>query len=179
MAAPSITRSAVAPALLALAALMAPGVLSAQHALPAAAPAPPPPSAEREIVATAAAPAAIGPYSQAVRVGDVLYAAGQIGLDAATGEMVPGGVEAETRQALANLAAVLAAAGFTLADAVQAQVFLADLDDFAAMNRVYAEHFPSAPPARATVQAARLPRDARVEIMLVAHRSPADRPRAP
>lgn len=126
----------------------------------------------REVVATPNAPAAIGPYSQAIRVGDVLYAAGQVGLDPATGQIVPGGIEAETRQALANLRAVLEAAGFTLADAVQAQVFLADFADFEAMNRIYAEAFPAAPPARATVEVAKLPRNARVEILLVAHRSP-------
>ncbi len=126
-------------------------------------------TAGREVIATPKAPAAIGPYSQAVRAGDVLYCAGQIGIDPATGKLVEG-VEAQTRQALANLAAVCEAAGFKLGDAVQTQVFLSDLADFEAMNRVYAERFPKDPPARATAQVARLPRDARVEILLTAQR---------
>jgi 2-iminobutanoate/2-iminopropanoate deaminase len=125
----------------------------------------------RQIVATEAAPAAIGPYSQAVLVGNQLFLSGQIGLDPATGEMVAGGVEAETRQVLANAAAVLAAAGFTTADVVQCTVYLADLDDYAAVNRIYGEVFADAPPARAAVQVARLPRDARVEIMMTAARN--------
>ena len=125
----------------------------------------------REVIATDEAPAAIGPYSQAIRVGNTLYSAGQIGMDPATGEMVAGGVEAETRQALENLGAVLRAAGFDFGDVVQAQVFLADLEDYAAMNAIYAEYLGASPPARAAVQVARVPRDARVEIMLVAVRS--------
>ncbi|UCF67794.1 MAG: RidA family protein [Acidobacteriota bacterium] len=125
----------------------------------------------RRIIATDEAPAAIGPYSQAVLVGDTLYCAGQIGIDPATGQIVGGGIEAETRQALANLRAVLTSAGFSPADVVQAQVFLADLGDYAAMNAIYAELFADDPPARAAVEVARLPRDARVEIMLVAVKS--------
>lgn len=132
-----------------------------------------PGQAGREVISTPGAPGAIGPYSQAIRVGDTLYTSGQIGMDPVTGVLVAGGIEAETRQVLANLKAVFEAAGFSLSDAVQAQVFLADFNDFAAMNAVYAEFFPQAPPARATVQVARLPRDARVEIMLVAQRSAA------
>lgn len=124
----------------------------------------------RTIVATDAAPAAIGPYSQAVLVGDQLFLSGQIGLDPATGGIVPGGIEPETRQVLANAAAVLAAAGFTTGDVVQCTVFLADMDDYAAVNRIYGEVFSEAPPARAAVQVARLPRDARVEIMMTAVR---------
>ena len=131
-------------------------------------PQPTPTESMRETIATDAAPAAIGPYSQAVRVGNTVYCAGQIGFDPATGEVVAGGIEAETRQALTNLQHVLDAAGFTLADAVQVQVFLADLGDYQAMNTVYAEFFPDAAPARAAFQVARLPRDARVEIMLTA-----------
>lgn len=122
----------------------------------------------REVVATDAAPAAIGPYSQAVRVGERLYLSGQIALDPETGTMVEGGVEAETRRCLENAKAVLEAAGFTLRDVVQAQVFLADLADYGAMNAVYASYFAEDPPARAAVQVARLPRDARVEIVLTA-----------
>jgi 2-iminobutanoate/2-iminopropanoate deaminase len=124
----------------------------------------------RTVVSTDAAPAAIGPYSQAVLVGDQLFLSGQIGIDPATGEMVPGGVEPETRQVLSNATAVLAAAGFGTADVVQCTVFLADLDDYAAVNRIYGEVFADAPPARAAVEVARLPRDARVEIMMIAVR---------
>jgi 2-iminobutanoate/2-iminopropanoate deaminase len=122
------------------------------------------------ITAAPGAPPAIGPYSQAVRVGDTLYLAGQIGIDPATGAFAPGGIAGQTRQALENCRAVLEAAGFTLADFVQAQVFLEDIDDFAAMNEVYATFFVSAAPARATVEVAGLPRDARVEILLTAAR---------
>ena len=128
-------------------------------------------SGDREAISAAVGvPAAIGPYSQAVRVGDTLYLAGQIGVDPTTGDFAPGGVGPQTRQALENCRAVLAAAGFTLADVVQAQVFLEDIDDFAAMNDVYAGYFTRTPPARATVAVAGLPRGARVEIMLTAVR---------
>jgi 2-iminobutanoate/2-iminopropanoate deaminase len=123
---------------------------------------------EREIIATDAAPAAIGPYSQAVRVGDTLYCAGQIAIDPGTGKMVEGGLEPETRQVLANIRAVLDAAGFSPTDVVQAQVFLADLDDYATMNSIYAGVFGASPPARAAMQVARLPKDARIEIMVTA-----------
>ncbi len=121
-------------------------------------------------VATPNAPRAIGPYSQGFRAGDTLYLAGQLGLDPATRELVPGGIEAETRRALENLKAVLEVAGFSLREVVQAQVFLTDLADFEAMNRVYAEYFPKEPPARATVEVAGLARGARIEIALVAVR---------
>jgi reactive intermediate/imine deaminase len=126
---------------------------------------------KREIITTAAAPTAIGPYSQAIRVGDTLYLSGQLGVDPATGRLVDGGVQPQTRQALANCRTILEAAGFGIADVVQAKVFLADLDDYAAMNAVYAEVFRHAPPARAAVQVARIPLDARVEIMLTAVRT--------
>ena len=125
----------------------------------------------REIVRTEAAPAPIGPYSQAVRAGDTLYLAGQIGLDPATGALAPGGIAAETRQALANVEAVLAAAGLETTDVVAATVYLVDLAEFAAMNEVYARTFVRAPPARATVGVAALPKGARVEIAVVAVRS--------
>lgn len=124
--------------------------------------------AEKRIIATDGAPEAIGPYSQAVQVGNMLFLAGQIGLDPATRAMVDGGVEAETRRAMDNLKAVLEAAGFSMADVVQAQVFLADLNDYQAMNEVYGSYFASMPPGRAAVQVARLPLDARVEIMMTA-----------
>ncbi len=129
-----------------------------------------PPAARREAIATAGAPAAIGPYSQGIVSGDTVWVAGQLGLDPATGTLASGGIEAETRRALENVRAVLAAAGLSLDDVVQTQVFLADLDDFQAMNAVYAGFFPKTPPARATVQVARLPRGARVEILAVAVR---------
>lgn len=122
----------------------------------------------REIIATPLAPPALGPYSQAVRVGETVYLAGQIALDVQSGEMVSGGIEPETRKVMENLGAVLSAAGLSFQHVVQSQVFLADLDEFAAMNQVYGEFFPRDPPVRATVEAARLPRDARVEIMFTA-----------
>ena len=122
---------------------------------------------------TTEAPAAIGPYSQAVVVpiGDgkrMMFCSGQIALDPATGAMVEGGVEVQTRQVLENLGAVLAAAGGSFADVVKTTIFLADMGDFAAVNTLYGEKFPADPPARATVQAARLPKDARVEIDAIA-----------
>jgi 2-iminobutanoate/2-iminopropanoate deaminase len=123
----------------------------------------------RDVVATAAAPAAIGPYSQAVRVGNLVFCSGQIALDPKSGQMVAeGDVVAQTRQVMANLTAVLEAAGATLAQVAKTTIFLVDLGDFTAVNQVYGESFPSAPPARATVQVSRLPRDARVEIEAIA-----------
>ena len=125
----------------------------------------------RRIISTAEAPAAIGPYSQAVRVGGHLYLSGQIGIDPETGEMVAGGIEPETRQALANASAVLTAAGFSAADVVQSIVYLADMNDYGTVNEIYGRFFPDAPPARAAVEVARLPKDARVEIMMTAVKS--------
>jgi 2-iminobutanoate/2-iminopropanoate deaminase len=123
---------------------------------------------QREVIATNKAPAAVGPYSQAVRVGDFVFTAGQIPLDPATGKMVEGGIEAQTRQALTNLSAVLEAAGTSLANAVKTTVFMADMGEFQAMNGVYAKFFPGAPPGRSAVQVAALPLGARVEIEAVA-----------
>ena len=123
---------------------------------------------ERRIVRTEGAPGAIGPYSQAVVAGGFVYASGQIPLDPATGQFVEGGVGEQTRQVLKNLSKVLEAAGSSLGRVVKTTVFLADMNDFAAMNEAYAEFFAEEPPARSTVQAARLPRDARVEIDVVA-----------
>ena len=120
------------------------------------------------VIATPDAPQAIGPYSQAIRAGNLVFVSGQLGLVPATGQMAPGGIKAETAQALNNARAILAAAGLGLQHAVQVQVFLADMDEFAAMNEVYAAYFPATPPARAAVQVARLPKDARVEVMVVA-----------
>ncbi len=123
---------------------------------------------ERQVIHTDQAPKAIGPYSQAIRVGEFVFCAGQAGLDPATGNLVSGGIEAETRRTLQNLAAVLAAAGTSLERVVKTTVFLLDLNEFQRMNAVYAEFFPTDPPARSTVQVARLPKDARVEIEVIA-----------
>ncbi|GAB4229879.1 MAG: RidA family protein [Deltaproteobacteria bacterium] len=123
-------------------------------------------------VKTAEAPAAIGPYSQAVRAGRFLFCSGQIPLDPSTGKMVDGGIEAQTERVLKNLAAVLAAGGAGLDAVVKTTVYLEDLGDFPAMNAVYANYFPNDPPARATVGVARLPAGARVEIDAVAFRPP-------
>ena len=122
----------------------------------------------KEIIATEDAPRAIGPYSQAVRAGNFVFASGQIPIDPATGEFVPGGIAEQTEQVLKNLKAVFAAAGIGLDQIVKTTVFLADMDDFTAMNEVYGKYFAENPPARATVQAARLPRDAKVEIDAIA-----------
>ena len=115
---------------------------------------------------------AIGPYSAAIRAGMFVYTSGQLGLDPATGDFAPGGVEAETRQALTNLLTVLQAAGSSLERVVKTTVFLRDINDFARMNSVYAEFFPAAPPARSAVQVAALPRGAAVEIEAVALLNP-------
>jgi 2-iminobutanoate/2-iminopropanoate deaminase len=122
----------------------------------------------REIVATEAAPQAIGPYSQAIRIGEFVFTSGQIPIDPKTGAFVEGGIAEQTEQVLRNLAEVLRAAGTSLEAVVKTTVFLADMDDFAAMNEVYGRYFSNEPPARSTVQAARLPRDARVEIDVIA-----------
>jgi len=122
----------------------------------------------REIIHTDQAPHAIGPYSQAVRAGNLVFASGQIPTDPATGEFVSGGIAEQTEQVLRNLSAVLEAAGTGLDRVVKTTVFLAEMVDFAAMNEVYARFFTSEPPARATVAAAGLPRNARVEIDAIA-----------
>lgn len=122
----------------------------------------------RRTVATERAPRAIGPYSQAVVAGDFVFASGQVPFDPETGAFVEGGIAEQTEQVLRNLSEVLRAAGCGLADVVKTTVFLADMDDFAAMNEAYARFFESDPPARSTVEAARLPRDARVEIDAIA-----------
>jgi 2-iminobutanoate/2-iminopropanoate deaminase len=124
--------------------------------------------AVKDIIATDRAPRAIGPYSQAVRAGELIFASGQIPIDPVTGEFVPGGIAEQTEQVLRNLTAVFEAAGVTMNQVVKTTVFLANMDDFAAMNEVYGRFFGVEPPARATVQAARLPRDARVEIEAIA-----------
>ena len=122
----------------------------------------------KEPVTTSNAPAALGPYSQAIKVGEFVYTSGQVAIDPATGELIGGGIVEQTDRVLKNVAAVLEAAGSSLDQVVKTLVFLADMNDFAAMNEVYGKFFTGAPPARSTVQAARLPKDARVEIEAVA-----------
>lgn len=125
----------------------------------------------RESIHTTAAPAAIGPYVQAVAAGPYVFTSGQIALDPATGDLVPGGVDEQVRQVMANLAAVLAAAGLGFADVVKTTVFLTDMNDFAAVNSAYGESFDTASKAaRSTVAVAALPRGARVEIEATALR---------
>jgi len=124
--------------------------------------------AVKKIITTDRAPGAIGPYSQAVRAGNLIFASGQIPIDPATGEFVAGGIAEQTEQVLRNLTAVFEEAGAGMNQVVKTTVFLLSMDDFAAMNEVYGRFFSEEPPARATVQAARLPRDARVEIEAIA-----------
>lgn len=122
----------------------------------------------RSAIHSDAAPAAIGPYSQAVRAGNLVFLSGQIPLEAATGKLVEGDIKAQTTQVMHNLAAVLSAAGLTLAHVVKATIYVVDLNDFAVVNELYGRHFTGTPPARATVQVAALPRGARVEIDMIA-----------
>lgn len=124
----------------------------------------------RRAVSSDSAPQAIGPYSQAVQAGSLLFVSGQIPLDPATGAMVEGDIAAQTRQVFANLGAILAGAGASFDQVVRTTVYLADMDDFVTVNEVYGTYFSAPFPARATVQAARLPKDARVEIDLIASR---------
>ncbi len=120
------------------------------------------------IIQTADAPAAIGPYSQAVKVNGLVFASGQIPIDPQTGQFVPGGIAEQTEQVIKNLSAVLEAAGSGLSSVIKTTVFLADMQEFTAMNEVYGKFFELEPPARATVEASRLPRDAKVEIEAIA-----------
>ncbi len=123
----------------------------------------------REIIATPNAPKALGPYSQAVSANGFIFTAGQVAVDPATNQVIPtADVASQTDRVFQNLAAVLAAAGSDLSRAVKVTVFLADMNDFAAMNEVYARYFPAAPPARSTVEVRRLPRDVKVEVDVVA-----------
>ena len=124
-------------------------------------------------IQTNGAPSAIGPYSQAIRSGDLVFCSGQLGLDPATGELAEG-VEAQAERSLRNLQAVLDAAGLSFADVVKTTIFLADIGDFAAVNAVYAGHMPDPPPARSTFAVAALPKAALVEIEMIARR-PTDR----
>ncbi|HXL80989.1 MAG TPA: RidA family protein [Pyrinomonadaceae bacterium] len=122
----------------------------------------------KEIIQTDQAPKAIGPYSQAIRTRGFVFASGQIPIDPETGQFVAGGIAEQTQQVIKNLSRVLEAAGSGLDRVVKTTVFLADMEEFAAMNEVYGKFFSAEPPARATVEAARLPREARVEIEAIA-----------
>jgi 2-iminobutanoate/2-iminopropanoate deaminase len=124
----------------------------------------------KHAVETQAAPTAIGPYSQAVTHGDLIFCSGQIGIDPASGAMIAGGIEAETRRVLDNLREVLAAAGLKLSNVIKTTIFLISLADFDTVNRIYSEHFSAPFPARSTVQVSALPRHARVEIEAIACR---------
>jgi 2-iminobutanoate/2-iminopropanoate deaminase len=122
----------------------------------------------RRTIATDRAPRAIGPYVQAVQVGEWIFVSGQIALDPKTGDLVAGGIEEQTERVLQNLRAILEAAGSSLEKVVKTTVYLVDLNDFAKMNEVYARYFPEEKPARATVEVSRLPRDARIEMDAIA-----------
>lgn len=125
-------------------------------------------AASRRVIQSPAAPAPVAAYSQAIASGELLFCSGQIAIDPQTGQMVEGGIEAETERVLENLKAVLAAAGATLADVVKTTVYLADFSEFQAMNAVYVRAFPTEPPARATVGVSALPRGAKVELEAIA-----------
>ena len=125
---------------------------------------------ERTVVATEQAPAAIGPYSQAIAAAGLVFCSGQIPLDPVTGQIVEGGIDTQTRRVLDNLTVVLQAAGSSPEQVVKTTIFLADMNDFATVNTIYAEYFGTEPPARSTVQVARLPRDVRVEVEAIALR---------
>ena len=122
----------------------------------------------RQAISTANAPAAIGPYSQAIKSGNLLFLSGQIPLDPATGNLVAGGIEEQTRQVFTNIGAILEAAGLSFDAVLSATVYVMDMNDFGKVNEIYATYFSSPAPARATVQVARLPKDARVEIQVIA-----------
>ena len=123
---------------------------------------------QKHAVSSPDAPAAIGPYSPAIRAGQLLFISGQVPIDPATGQMIEGDVAAQTRRVLDNVGALLVAADRSFADVVRTTIFLADMNDFAAVNAIYAQYFSEPYPARATVQVARLPKDARVEIDVIA-----------
>ncbi|HEX8997983.1 MAG TPA: RidA family protein [Ktedonobacterales bacterium] len=125
---------------------------------------------QRTRISTTDAPAAIGPYSQAIAAGDIIFCSGQVALDPSTGKLDEGDVQAQTHRAMDNLSAVLRAAGASLADVVKTTVFLVDMADFTAMNEIYGEYFTAEPPARSTIAVAALPRGARVEVEAIAVR---------
>ncbi|MFR5760711.1 MAG: RidA family protein [Oscillospiraceae bacterium] len=124
----------------------------------------------KEIIATKSAPAAIGPYSQGIGAGNLVITSGQLPVDPATGSFAPGGVAEQTHQSPANVQAVLAQAGLTMENVIKTTVFLSDMNNFSAMNEVYATFFPQNPPARSAVEVARLPKNALVEIEAIACR---------
>ena len=124
----------------------------------------------KKVISTPKAPAAIGPYSQAIQVGNLIYTSGQIPIDPATGQLVEGGIKEQTRQSLSNIQAILQEAGLTMASVVKTTVFMADMADFAEMNSVYAEFFPEPYPARSAVAVKTLPKNALVEIEVVAEK---------
>ena len=125
-------------------------------------------SGEKKVISTNKAPGSIGPFSQALQVGNMLYVSGQVGIDPQTGKMVPGGIEAQTHQVLKNIEVVLKEAGYSLDDVVQSHVYLSDLENYSAMNVIYSGYFRKQPPARATVEVSRIPLDALIEIMVTA-----------
>ena len=122
----------------------------------------------RDAIRTSTAPAAIGPYSQAVKAGGFVFVSGQIPIDPATGQIVPGDIATQTHRVITNLGEILTAAGSSLHNVVRSTVYLADMGDFAAMNEVYGSYFTAPAPARSTIQAGKLPKDARVEIDVIA-----------
>lgn len=122
----------------------------------------------RDVIATDQAPQAIGPYSQAIRAAGLIFTSGQVAIDPATQQVVPGDVSAQTERVLKNLGAILQAAGSSLEKVLRCTVFLKNMGDFAAMNEVYGRHFKQAPPARSTVEVARLPKDVLIEIDVIA-----------
>jgi 2-iminobutanoate/2-iminopropanoate deaminase len=123
---------------------------------------------KKKVLHTDSAPKAIGPYSQGIEANGFVFLSGQIALNPTTGEMMQGSLEIETRQVMANIKAVLESRGLTFANVVKSSIFLLDMNDFAEVNKIYGEYFPTEPPARETVQVARLPKDARVEISVIA-----------
>lgn len=123
----------------------------------------------KQVIRSAGAPSAIGPYSQAIRAGDFIFVSGQLGFDVATGELVGDDVQSQTHQVLKNVGAILEAAGASFKEVVRTTIYLADMNDFAVVNETYASYFKEEPPARVTVEVSRLPRDVRVEIDAVAY----------
>ncbi|MGB9976004.1 RidA family protein [Thermovenabulum sp.] len=125
---------------------------------------------EKKIIKTDQAPKAIGPYSQAVMVGDFLFASGQIALDPTTGEMVEGGIEAQATRVMENIKNILAAAGMDFSNVVKSTIFITDINNFAKVNEIYGKYFPENPPARSTIEVSKLPKGALIEIEVIAHR---------
>lgn len=125
----------------------------------------------KEVISTNQAPGAIGPYSQAIKTGNTIYVSGQIGLDAGTGKLVDGGIKEQTQQVIKNIQKILSAADYDLSDVIQCQVYLANLEDYEEMNQVYLQYFKDQLPARAVVEVSRIPRDALIEIMVVASKN--------